>query len=115
MPLDRKAISNNIAKYRIMANISQIELAKRTGLNKGYISVLESGKGNLPSMEALNKIAVALGVDEDKLLFENLTYFASDCKKDEFDKELYFFTNEELEFVLSFLKIYTKDKEKIKI
>ena len=113
MNIDKTAISNNIAKYRIIANISQKAVADKTGLNRNYISVLESAKGNLPSMKALDDIAAALNTDIDKLLFENLVCFSSENNDDEFNKELQFMTLNELEVILSFVRVYSKYKKKI--
>ena len=114
MEINKNAVSINISRYRIMAKISQKELSKRTGLNASYISDLENKKGKLPSMEALSKIATALNTNVDKLIYENLIYFVSDKQEhDTLVKELQFLTEAELRLILSFLKVYGKNKSKL--
>ncbi len=58
---------NNIKKYRLQKNLTQKDLANATGLSQGYISGLEKGIRN-PSLKALDKIAVCLGIDITKLI-----------------------------------------------
>lgn len=56
----RYEIISAIIKARIELNITQEELAKKTGTKKSNISRLESGNYN-PSVDFLNKIAKGLG------------------------------------------------------
>ena len=73
MEFNREALRNNIIKYRKSANLTQKSLSELTGLHKKYISDLESNPKRLPSMEALAKIATALNVTVDLLLYENIS------------------------------------------
>ena len=54
-------ISKNIKKFRNLSGISQVELAKKTGLTRNYLTLLENGK-RMPSVPTLNKISKVLGV-----------------------------------------------------
>lgn len=46
---------------RALAGLQQKELASRAGLDPSHISLIEQGKRN-PSVEALEKLATALGI-----------------------------------------------------
>lgn len=60
----------NIKKYRLNLNLSQEELAFRSGLHRTYLSDVERGNRNL-SINSLGKIATALNLDTYELLKEN--------------------------------------------
>ena len=63
-----------INSYRTEHNLTMEQFAKSASLSKGYISMLEkgynpqTGKKILPSISALNNIAIATGTDLDHLL-----------------------------------------------
>ncbi len=48
--------------------LTQDELARRVGVTKAYISLLESGARTNPSLDVLRRLAKALGVPLTKLL-----------------------------------------------
>jgi transcriptional regulator with XRE-family HTH domain len=48
--------------------LTQDELARRVGVTKAYISLLESGTRTNPSLDVLRRLAKALGVPLTKLL-----------------------------------------------
>lgn len=60
--------------YRKINNISMEEFAEKSGLSKGYISILEKGhdprshKPLSPSLSTYNKIAKGMNVDLESLL-----------------------------------------------
>jgi len=56
-----------VAKRRTELNLSQIQLAKTTGVSQADISRIECGKGN-PTLDTLKKIFVALQL---KMTFES--------------------------------------------
>lgn len=63
-------IAKNIKKYRILAGISQAELAERIGVSHEFIRRNESKKGRKSfSVDTLWKVSVALNVNPG-LLFE---------------------------------------------
>ena len=63
-----------INSYRTEHNLTMEQFAKSASLSKGYISMLEkgynpqTGKKIIPSISALNNIAMATGTDLDHLL-----------------------------------------------
>jgi len=63
-----------INSYRTEHNLTMEQFAKSASLSKGYISMLEkgynpqTGKKIIPSISALNNIAIATGTDLDHLL-----------------------------------------------
>lgn len=63
-----------INSYRTEHNLTMEQFAKSASLSKGYISMLEkgynpqTGKKIIPSISALNNIAIAAGTDLDHLL-----------------------------------------------
>lgn len=62
-----------IRYLRKKKNLSQLELSLEAGINKNYISDLERGTRN-PSLEILDKIAVALDVNLSTL-FQGIQSF----------------------------------------
>lgn len=82
-------ISENLAFYRRKRNLTQKELAKKTGLSISFISHIEN-KVSEPSDENLKKIADALGVS------------VSDLRVDENLKKL---KNEDIELLKLLIKL----------
>lgn len=62
---------NNIKKYRTLAKMSQLELAKKVGVARQTINLIENQKYN-PSLELCIKIAKALGTDLNTLFWINM-------------------------------------------
>lgn len=54
--------------FRKQANLTQVELARRVGVTQTYISELETGKKDSPSLRLLSRIAAELGVTIPELL-----------------------------------------------
>jgi transcriptional regulator with XRE-family HTH domain len=48
--------------------LTQDAVAKRAGVTKNYVTMLERGKGKNPSLPVLKKLAKALGVPVTELL-----------------------------------------------
>ncbi|QOI33242.1 helix-turn-helix domain-containing protein [Leptospira interrogans serovar Icterohaemorrhagiae] len=63
------ALAKNLKLYRKKKNWSQSELAKNAGTTLTHINRLETGKSN-PSIEIVQKIALALEVSIDDLVSE---------------------------------------------
>ena len=65
-----------VKNFRENHNLSMQEFADKAGLSKGYISMLERGKHPqnnrdiVPSIETVNKIAIAMGISIDELLMQ---------------------------------------------
>jgi transcriptional regulator with XRE-family HTH domain len=65
----RMSLSARLVSLRKAKGMSQQQMADAIGLHVTQIKRYESG-ATQPSLEALKKIAVALGVSSDSLLFE---------------------------------------------
>lgn len=67
-------IGSLIKQYRIQNEMTMQEFAERTGLSKGYISMLERGKHPqnnkkiVPSIATVKKIAIAMNATVDEIL-----------------------------------------------
>ncbi len=63
----REKISNNIRKYRLLAGITQEQLAVDIGLSYDFVRRLEFKKGKIGcSIDTLYKISVVLNTRIDK-------------------------------------------------
>ena len=58
----------NLKRLRERKGISQAQLAEAAGLNRVYLAKLESGMMDNPSLDTLDRIAIALGVSVLDLL-----------------------------------------------
>ena len=65
-----KKLGNNLKKIRLEKGMSQGDICRATGMDRGYISRVESGQKN-PTISNLEKIAVALKISPDELLKNN--------------------------------------------
>lgn len=62
----KEQLGMRIKYLRSQHNFSQEDLALEAGINKNYLSDLENGRRN-PSLEILEKIAVALNISLSEL------------------------------------------------
>jgi transcriptional regulator with XRE-family HTH domain len=62
-----KKLGDNIRRIRESKGMSQGDICRITGMDRGYISRVENGSKN-PTISNLEKIANALGVKPDELL-----------------------------------------------
>jgi len=62
----RKLLGSNIKTYRNVCGISQAKLAELSDTATNYISAIEAGR-RFPSVEMLEKIALALKIDTTEL------------------------------------------------
>ena len=60
-------VGRNVLRIRLAKNLSQEELAARSGFNQHYVSELEAGKRN-PTAMSLYELAVGLGVPPAELM-----------------------------------------------
>lgn len=65
-----KIFSSNVRKYRVSLGLSQEQFAERCGLHRTYISSIERYQRNV-SLENIQKIAEALGIDVYELFIEH--------------------------------------------
>jgi len=57
----------NIKRIRTKKKMSQGDIARALGVDRGYISNIENGKKN-PTLATIQRLADALGVSADELL-----------------------------------------------
>ena len=63
-----------IKNYRELNNLTMQDFANKSGLSKGYISMLEKNKHPrnnkeiVPSITTFNKVAIAMGISLDQLV-----------------------------------------------
>lgn len=66
----KKVFGTNLRKYRTKLGLSQEKFAERCGLHRTYIGSVECFRRNI-SLENIQRIADALGVEPYKLLMNN--------------------------------------------
>ena len=64
----RPKVTRMIKRLRGERKMSQLELAKKSGVAQGYITALEAGTKSNPGLDVLTKLAKALGVPVTELL-----------------------------------------------
>lgn len=60
-------LGQNLKKIRTQKKMSQGDIARTLGVDRGYISNIENGKKN-PTLATIDKLAKTLGVPADELL-----------------------------------------------
>ncbi len=60
-------LGQNMKRIRTKKKMSQGDIARALGVDRGYISNIENGKKN-PTLATIQKLADALGVSADELL-----------------------------------------------
>lgn len=65
-----KVFGSNLKKYRTALGISQETFADKCGMHRTYISAIECYRRSI-SLENIQRIADALGVDTYQLFIEN--------------------------------------------
>ena len=61
-------IKLNVGKIKISKGISKTELSRKTGVSRNYLSELETGKHNNPTIKVLCKIALVLNCSLEDLV-----------------------------------------------
>lgn len=64
-----KIFGNNLRKFRTVAGLSQEAFAEKCGMHRTYISAIECYRRSI-SLENIQRIADALGVETYKLFLE---------------------------------------------
>ena len=67
MDSESKKLGANLKRIRIKKDISQGDIARALGVDRGFISNIENGKTN-PTLATITKLAQALEVSSDQLL-----------------------------------------------
>lgn len=60
-------LGKNLKRIRTAKGISQGEIGRTLGVDKGFVSNIENGKTN-PTLATIAKLAKAIGVSTDELL-----------------------------------------------
>ena len=60
-------LGQNLQKWRLKKNMSQVDLATALSVDRAYISNIENGRMN-PTLSTLEKIAGALKISSSELL-----------------------------------------------
>lgn len=63
----RRLVGRNVRRIRLQRDLTQEELAERSGFTQQYISDLERGRRN-PTIVSLYELAQALGVSHVELV-----------------------------------------------
>jgi len=82
----RQLLGTNIKIYRNACGLSQAKLAELAGTATNYISAIEAGR-RFPSVEMLEKIAFAFGIDTPALL--SMEPIQSDILKRELEEQVW--------------------------
>ena len=80
---DKKAICEVLRLLRISNDLSVKELSDKTGISASYITEIESGKKDSPSIDIIDKYSKALNVSKTTIMFfeEDLSDKKYDYKK----------------------------------
>ena len=65
-----RVFGSNVKRYRQVIGLSQESFAEKCGMHRTYISAIECFRRSI-SLENIQRIADALGVEPYQLLFEN--------------------------------------------
>ena len=68
MTSDKNTIGGNIKKLRAKLNLTQYDLARKSGVKYTTLSKIESGVVAKPTVQIMAKIAAAFDVSIEKLL-----------------------------------------------
>ncbi len=61
-PKDMETLGSYIRERRLYLNLTQAEIGESVGIDKGYVSQIESGKIAFPNADLRRRLAAALGV-----------------------------------------------------
>jgi transcriptional regulator with XRE-family HTH domain len=65
----RKALGDFIRNHRLRASLSINELAEKSGVSIGYLSMIENGKCNAPQDDKLTQVAYAIEREPQDLIY----------------------------------------------
>ena len=64
---ESKKLGENLKRIRIKKDITQIEIARRLGVDRSFVSNIENGKNN-PTLSTITSLAKVLDVPSTELL-----------------------------------------------
>ncbi len=107
---DLKYIGENIRLARKSKNLTIDTLSELIGISSSFLGTLERGESSL-SIETLIGVCKTLGVSADSIIFDrNIILESSTDKKDTIMTLLSNATDDELSFLIDYIKLY---REKI--
>ena len=110
---DNVKLSEIVKTYRSEHGLSMERLAANSGLTKGYISMIETGKNPatnkpiMPTIETLSKLANGMNITLDQLISamdDNTSVIVTDKKK---------ISDEEIELIVAFRQLNIKGRQKL--
>lgn len=102
--LKETLIGDKIREARKKARLTQWQLANKIFVSESYIALIESNKRN-PSTIVLSKIAEALNITTDHLLFENISR-SNDSFTHEWESIIENRSSKEIETALKLIRDY---------
>ena len=78
----RNAVADSIRNLRLNFKLTQVELAKKAGIPRATLALMESPKGN-PSISSVIQVASALGVPVGELMSSSQDSMVTKVKKDD--------------------------------
>lgn len=110
-------LGSKIKNIRYNHNLSQDELSKVLGINRNYLSRIETNK-SLPTAEILARLATSYNISIDSLLGVNLNSKEGiEIRKEKMKKVTKYclqLSNSELDFIINMLFVMTNNSNKMK-
>lgn len=109
---DKKFIGQKLKEYRKKANLSQEQLAERTGLAEKHYGRLERG-ACMPTLETFFTIIEALNIPLSEFGLNIKEHKSTNKNREKLLKEVYSSDNAEIELILNIIdsiKSYNKTK-----
>ena len=110
MEIDYRKIGKRIKTLRESKNMTQEDLAEKTGLSNNYISNIECARSK-PSIATLIKICNVSETTPDYVLLDSV-YASKELLMDEIAVKLKKCSQEEIQFISEFISFYLENKEK---
>ena len=95
-----KVFADNVRYYRTQVGLSQEAFAEKCGLHRTYISAVECYRRSI-SLENIQRIADALGIETYKLLRRQRNCLRFDCFIQAMKPRISFCRNNQAEYLLS--------------
>lgn len=100
-------IGAKIRRLRMERGLTLTELADKAGIAKSYLSNIERDLQNNPTFEYINKVAKALNIEQEKLLFTTKSNDENSEFSNElaiFRKSIHQFDNNQLEELIEYIE-----------
>jgi transcriptional regulator with XRE-family HTH domain len=107
MNINYRYVGENVRKARLNKSLTIEQLAELTGISDSFLGVAERGTSGF-SIETIIRLSKALGVTTDALLLENAPLPEPSSKKETLVTVLSGCTNDEVEFMIEYVKLCKK-------